>query len=187
MRMNLFNISPICHNTATTLSQHCHNTVTTLSQHCRNTVTTLPQHCHNTATTLSQPKTCDFSVQTFLRVLKCYNFLRVQRHNCSPAASSANCVMTLHLLTVHLQTFLSIPITQKCQILSCDTLVVNERYNFKKKTCVYQTALSSTFDQQFHNLAHLRTQTQMCGLLFKQRVCLCVYYLELQCLRDHEF
>ena len=29
---------------------------------------------------------------------------------------------------MHLQTFLSIPITQKCQILSCDTLVANERY-----------------------------------------------------------
>ena len=36
--------------------------------------------------------------------------------------------MTLHLLKVHLQTFLSIPVTQKCQILSCDTLVANERY-----------------------------------------------------------
>jgi len=32
----------------------------------------------------------------------------------------------LYLLKVHLQTFLSIPITQKCQILSCDTLVANE-------------------------------------------------------------
>jgi len=35
--------------------------------------------------------------------------------------------MTLHLLKVHLQMVLSIPITQKCQILSCDTLVANER------------------------------------------------------------
>ena len=51
-----------------------------------------------------------------------------QRHNCSPAASFASCVMTLYLLKVHLQTFLSIPITQKCQIFSCDTLVANERY-----------------------------------------------------------
>jgi len=38
--------------------------------------------------------------------------------------------MTLYLLKVRLQTFLSIPITQKCQILSCDTLVANERYVF---------------------------------------------------------
>ena len=35
---------------------------------------------------------------------------------------------TLYLLKVHLQTFLSIPLTQKCQILSCDTLVANKRY-----------------------------------------------------------
>jgi hypothetical protein len=54
--------------------------------------------------------------------LKCYNFLWVQRrHNCSPAVSFANCVMTLYLLKLHLQMFLSIPITQKCQIVSCDT------------------------------------------------------------------
>jgi len=48
-----------------------------------------------------------------------------RRHNCSPAASFANCVMTLYLLKVHLQTFLSISLTQECQILSCDTLVAN--------------------------------------------------------------
>jgi hypothetical protein len=37
--------------------------------------------------------------------------------------------MTLNLLKVHLQKeFLPIPITQKCQILSCDTLVANERH-----------------------------------------------------------
>jgi len=36
--------------------------------------------------------------------------------------------MTLYLLKVHLQTSLSIPIIQKCQILSCDTLVANVRY-----------------------------------------------------------
>jgi len=36
--------------------------------------------------------------------------------------------MTLNLLKVHLQTFLSVPITQKCQILSYDILVANERY-----------------------------------------------------------
>jgi hypothetical protein len=36
--------------------------------------------------------------------------------------------MALYLLKVHLQTFLSIPINQKCQILSCDTLLANERY-----------------------------------------------------------
>ena len=34
---------------------------------------------------------------------------------------------TLYLLKVHLQTFLSLPVTQRRQILSCDTLVANER------------------------------------------------------------
>jgi hypothetical protein len=59
-----------------------------------------------------------------LKVLECYTFLRVQRrHICFLVASFTNCVMTLYLLKVHLQTFLSIPITQQCQILNCDTLV----------------------------------------------------------------
>jgi hypothetical protein len=84
-------------------------------------ITHLRQECHNSKFVIFQEK--------FLKVLKCYNFLWVQRwHNCSPVASFANCVMTLYLLKVHLQTFLFIPITQKCQILSCDTLVSNERY-----------------------------------------------------------
>ena len=76
----------------------------------------LRQQCHNSKCVIFQER--------ILKVLKCYNFLCVQRrHNCSSAASFANCVMTLYLLKVHLETFLSIPITQKCQILSCDTLV----------------------------------------------------------------
>ena len=78
------------------------------------------KECHNSKFVIFQEKR--------LKALKCYNFLWVQRrHNCSPAASFANCVMTLYLLKVHLQTFLSIPITQKYQILSCYTLVANER------------------------------------------------------------
>ena len=81
----------------------------------------LRQQWHNSKSVIFQEK--------LLKGLKCYNFLWMQRrHNCSPAASFPNCVMTLHLLKVHLQTFLSIPITQKCHILSCDTLVANERY-----------------------------------------------------------
>jgi len=36
--------------------------------------------------------------------------------------------MTIYLLKLHLQKFLSIPITKKCQILSCGTLVAKERY-----------------------------------------------------------
>ena len=81
-------------------------------------------------TTVSQLKMCDFSGE-ILKVLKCYNFLRVQRRqNCSPAASFVNCVMTLYVLKVHLQMFLAMPITKKCQIFSSDTLVTNERYVF---------------------------------------------------------
>jgi len=72
------------------------------------------------ATKASQLKMCDFSGQTF-RVLKCYNCLWEQRrHNCSPAVSFANCFMTPYLLKVNFKTFLSIPVTQKCQILSWD-------------------------------------------------------------------
>jgi len=79
------------------------------------------QQCHSSKCVIFQ--------ESLLKVLKCYNFLWVQRwHNCSPAASFPNCIMTLYLLKVHLQTFLSIPITQKCQILSCDTLIANERF-----------------------------------------------------------
>jgi len=114
-----------CHNT--TVSQYksvtiqkCHNT--TVSQH--NSVTI--QKCHNTKVSQHNSVTIQnlwFSGEKF-KVLKCCNFLWVQqRHNCSPAASFANCVMTLYLLIVNLQMFLSIPITQKCQILSSDTLV----------------------------------------------------------------
>ena len=50
------------------------------------------EQCHNSKFVIFQEK--------LLKVLKCYNFLWVQRrHNCSPAASFANCVMTLYLLT----------------------------------------------------------------------------------------
>jgi len=78
--------------------------------------------------TVSQLKICDLQ-EKLLKVLKCYNFLWVQQqHNCSAEASFANCVMTLYLLKVHLQTFLSIPVTQKCQISSCDSVLVGVRY-----------------------------------------------------------
>jgi len=71
------------------------------------------------AATVSQLKICDFSGQTF-KGFEALKALWVQRrHNCSPAASFANCVMTLYLFKVYLQTFLSTPVTQKCQILSC--------------------------------------------------------------------
>jgi hypothetical protein len=82
------------------------------------------------ATTVSQLKICDFSGETFK------GFLRVQRRqNCSPAVSFAKFVMTLYLLRVRLQTFLSIPMTQKCQILNYDTLVANERNVHERGDC----------------------------------------------------
>ena len=71
---------------------------------------------HSFATTVSRLKMCDFSGVCAI------NFLWVRRrHNCSPAASFANYVMTLYPLKVHLQAFLSIPVTEKFQILICDT------------------------------------------------------------------
>ena len=87
--------------TSTVSQQQCHNNVTT---------TVSQQQCHNSKFVIFQ--------QRIIKVLKCYNFLWVQRrHSCSPAASFANCVMTLYLLQVHQQTFLSVPINKKCQIL----------------------------------------------------------------------
>jgi hypothetical protein len=84
---------------------------------------------------LSEVKICCFSGQ-ILKDLKCYDFIWLQlRHNCSPAASFTNCVMTQYLLKVHLQTFPSVPLTQKCLILSCETFVANERYVSWKKYC----------------------------------------------------
>ena len=71
----------------------------------------LPQQCHNSKFVIFQEKR--------LKFLMCYNFLRAQRwHSCSPAASFANCVMTLYLLKVHLQTFYYIPVTQTFQIFN---------------------------------------------------------------------
>jgi len=49
--------------------------------------------------------------------------------------------MTLYLLKVHLQTFLSVTIAQKCQILSCDTFVANELYIYE-----YLAAISNSLE-----------------------------------------
>ena len=60
-------------------------------------ITHLRLQCHN-------PKSLIF-LEKPLKILKCYNFLWVQRrHNCSPAASFENLVMTLYLLKAHVQT-----------------------------------------------------------------------------------
>jgi hypothetical protein len=49
--------------------------------------------------------------------------------------------MTLNLLKVHLQTFLSVKINKKFQILSCGTLVANELY-----ICEYLAAVSNSLE-----------------------------------------
>ena len=57
-------------------------------------------------TTVSQLNISDIFHGKSLKILKCYNFLWLQRrHNCSPAASFANSVMELCLLKVHLKRF----------------------------------------------------------------------------------
>jgi hypothetical protein len=139
-----------CHNyntvTTTALSQlkHCHNyntvTTTTLSQlqQCQNyntvTTTTLSQlqHFHNyntvTTTTLSQLKICDFSGDTFKGFEVLQFSISAKTTQLLSSGEFCKLRLTLYLLKVHLQTFLSLPITQKCQILSCDTLVANERF-----------------------------------------------------------
>jgi hypothetical protein len=90
------------------------------------TLSSISLICDHSVTTQNL---CFFIQEKLLKFLKCYNFLWVQRrHNCSPAASFAKWVMTLYLTKVHPQTFVSIPLTQKFQILSCDTQVVKGRF-----------------------------------------------------------
>ena len=80
-------------------------------------------------TTVSHLNMCDFFQERLLKVLKCYNFYECNDDTTAlQRRAFANCVMTPYLLEVHLQTFLSIPITQKYQIFSCDTLVANGLY-----------------------------------------------------------
>jgi hypothetical protein len=81
-----------------------------------------------------------------------------RRHNCSLAASFANCVMTLYLLKVHLQTFLCIPITQKSQILSCDPLIANERY---KLIAAYYHCQLRVCGLYLHSYGHCLLNTLM--------------------------
>jgi len=84
----------------------------------RDHIAHLRQQCHNSKLVIFHKK-C-------LTVLKCYTLLWVQRrHNCSPAASFTTALW--HLLK-SASANVSTPITRKCQMSSCDTLVANERY-----------------------------------------------------------
>jgi hypothetical protein len=56
--------------------------------------------------------------------------------------------MTLYLLEVLLQTFLSITITQKCQILTCDTVVASERHDQVTVPSRYRCAKAPTYGQK---------------------------------------
>ena len=52
-----------------------------------------------------------------LKVLKCCNFLWVQRrHNCSPAASFTNCVMTFYYIKNQLDAALAVLFISHCKI-----------------------------------------------------------------------
>ena len=67
------------------------------------------------ATTVSQLKMCDSSGETFkdFEVLKCS--MSATTTQLPPQTGSfEKCIMTLYLLEVDLQTFLSITVTQKC-------------------------------------------------------------------------
>ena len=119
-------VSQQCHYSVTTVSLQCHYDVTTVSQQCHYSVTTVSQQCHYSVTTVSQLKMCDFSGETFKGFEVLYFFMSETTTQLLSSVEFANCVMILNLLKVHLQTFLSKPITQKCQILICDTLVANQ-------------------------------------------------------------
>ena len=74
-----------------------------------------------------------------------------------------NCVMTLYLLKVRLQTFLSIPVTQKCQIFSCGTLVANERNiseHKSKRNSLLHVVIASLF---FNIVVMVRLRIRISG------------------------
>jgi hypothetical protein len=66
--------------------------------------------------------------------------------------------MTLYLLKVRLQTFLSTTITRKCQILSCDTLVGNVRYDLSFTAAPRTAAVSQ------RNAASTRASHDNCSV-----------------------
>jgi hypothetical protein len=72
---------------------------------------------------VSQLKISDISGETFKGFEVLYFSMSAKTTELPSSGEFANCIMTLYLLKEHLQTFLSIPMTQKCQNLSCDTLL----------------------------------------------------------------
>jgi len=79
------------------------------------------------ATTVSQLKISDFSGETF----KGFEVLYFSMSATTTQLLSSGEFCKLRYDTIPVKSaFLSIPITQKWQILSCDTLIANERYVF---------------------------------------------------------
>jgi hypothetical protein len=76
---------------------------------------------------VSHLKTCDF-LREALKGLKYYNSL--SETTTQLLSSGEFCKLRYDIITVKGASadVSSIPITKKCQILSCDTLVANERY-----------------------------------------------------------
>ena len=101
-----------------------------LYKQCREQIAHLLEQRRNT-------KRCDFSGETSKSFEVLYFSVRRTTTQVLSSASYANCVMALYLLEVHLKTLPSIQITQKCQILSCETFVKNER-NACDDFCVWR-------------------------------------------------
>jgi hypothetical protein len=80
------------------------------------------------ATTVSQLKICDFSGETFKGFEVLLSAKSATTTQLLSSGEFCKLVMTLYPFKVHLHTFLSIPVTKKFRILSCDTLVANQRY-----------------------------------------------------------
>ena len=80
----------------------------------------IAQQCHNSKRVIFQ---ADFKGFEVLKSSECNDDTNaLQRRILQTALLHYTCVK------VQLQTSLSMPVTQKCQILSCDTIVANERY-----------------------------------------------------------
>ena len=79
------------------------------------------------ATTVSQFKISDFSGETFKGFE--VQYFSMSATTTQLLSSGEFCKLRYDTIPVK-NAFLSIPITQKWQILSCDTLIANERYVF---------------------------------------------------------
>ena len=85
----------------------------------------LRQQCHNS-------KLVIFSWETFKYIELLYFYISATTTQLLSSGEFYKLrYETIPVKKEHLQTFLSIPITKKCQILNCDILVANERRDIK--------------------------------------------------------